>query len=86
MTRYYCPQFLDAAAGWTDIEPLASKSKKQADDAAEAVAHERKVVTRAVRKPKGWEPDRNKKLYPPSGRGFGVAMAEQVKEARRHKA
>lgn len=86
MTRYYCPQYLDAAAGWVDIEPLASKSKKEADDAAEAVAHERTVTTRAVRKPKGWEPNREKKAAPPYARGFGLALSEQVKEARKAKA
>lgn len=54
--RFYCPQWCHRMKGWTDLPMLASASKKEADDAAELFASTNVVVTRTIRKPKGWKP------------------------------
>lgn len=82
--RYYCPQYSDSRRGWVDVESLASKSKKEADAGALAVAEKLTVVTRVIRKPNGWVPNPDAKAELPSG-GFGLSIVSQVKEARKIK-
>jgi hypothetical protein len=56
MSRYYCPQWCHDKKGWIDIDSLASKKEKEANDAAKEFAEIHKVVTRTIRKPHGWNP------------------------------
>ena len=56
MVRYYCPQWCHSKRGWTDLPMLASTSEKPANDTATEFAEKNHVVTRVIRKPKGWEP------------------------------
>jgi hypothetical protein len=82
--RYYCPQYSDNQRGWVDVESLASKSKKEADAGAKAVAEKLTRVTRVIRKPKGWEPDLGIKTRLPNN-GWGIDIGEQMREARKGK-
>lgn len=54
--RFYCVQWCHVRRGWIDLPSLASKSEKEANDAAEQFAKTNGVVTRTIRKPKGWVP------------------------------
>jgi hypothetical protein len=42
--------------GWTDLPQTATKRAKEAEKVSEEVAKEKRVVTRVIRKPNGWEP------------------------------
>jgi hypothetical protein len=53
--RYYVVQYCHRTRGWTDL-PLASFKQKKCQDAAEEFASTHRVVTRVIRKPKGWVP------------------------------
>lgn len=50
-------QWCHSMRGWTDLPQTATKKAKEAERAAEVVAKERRVVTRVIRKPNGWEPE-----------------------------
>lgn len=54
--RYYIVQWCHNKQGWIDLLSLASKTEKAANDDAEAFAARHHVVTRVIRKPKGWTP------------------------------
>jgi len=54
--RYYIVQYCHAMRGWTDLPQTATKKAKEAEKVSEEVAKERRVVTRVIRKPNGWEP------------------------------
>lgn len=57
MKRYYCPQYCDSRRGWTNIKSLASLSFHVANQGAKTFAEQHRVVTRTIKKPKGWIPD-----------------------------
>lgn len=63
--RFYCPQWCHAKKGWIDLPMLASTSEKEANNAAEAFCTERRVQTRVIRKPHGWEPSDSPYQAPP---------------------
>jgi len=54
--RYYIVQYCHAMRGWTDLPQTATKKAKEAEKVSEEVAKERRMVTRVIRKPNGWEP------------------------------
>lgn len=54
--RYYIVQWCHNKKGWIDLLSLASKTEKAAIDDAEEFASRHHVVTRVIRKPKGWTP------------------------------
>lgn len=54
--RYYIVQYCHAMRGWTDLPQTATKRAKEAEKVSEEVAKEKRVVTRVIRKPNGWEP------------------------------
>ena len=56
MPRYYVVQYSHRARGWTDLPSLASLKQLDARRSAETFASEHHVVTRVLRKPKGWTP------------------------------
>lgn len=56
MPRYYVVQYCHRARGWTDLPSLASFKQKECQDASEDFASTHRVVTRVIRKPKGWVP------------------------------
>ena len=56
MTRYYIVQYCHVMRGWTDLPQTATKRAKEAEKVSEEVAKEKRVVTRVIRKPNGWEP------------------------------
>ncbi len=59
MSRYYCPQFSDKRAGWTDLPSLASKKEKEAIRNMEDFQNQRNelLAMRVIRKPHGWSPE-----------------------------
>ena len=82
--RYYCPQYSDSRRGWVDVEALASASLKEANDWAKAVAERQMVVTRVIRKPKGWVPNPEAKAAVHSG-SFEFDIGKEAQEARKNK-
>lgn len=81
--RYYCPQVCNSMRGWQDLPDLARASKKEADDLAEAFAHESMQPTRVIRKPKGWTPEG--KPMPKKEFSHEFSLGEQARESRRMK-
>jgi len=56
MPRFYVVQYSHRARGWTDLPSLASLRQLDVRRSAETFASEHHVVTRVIRKPKGWTP------------------------------